>query len=135
MDFQGAETTLRAYRELVGQCEERAESLSEEQQTAVPALRMPARRVNRGLTSLTPDHGRVTGKTLRDHLAALALVERALALIDLARQMKAAEVEFGSPVLPLRLLDPVVRAWPAWSYTDFVAGPDASGRVGIRDRR
>ena len=121
MDFQKAGTTLRAYMELVGQCEERAESLSEEQQTAVPALRMPARRVNGVLTSLTPDHGRVTGKTLRDHLAALALVERALTLIDLARQMKAAEGEFGSPVLPLRLLDPLVRdaAIKHWQFGHY----------------
>ena len=100
MDYQRAETTLRAYMELVGECEELAEPLSEEQQAAVPALRMPARRVNGVLTSLTPDHGRVTGKTLRDHMAALVFVERALALIDLARQMKAAEGEFGYPVLP-----------------------------------
>jgi len=121
MDYQRAETTLRAYMELVGQCEERAESLSEEQQTAVPALRMPARRVNGVLTSLTPDHGRVTGKTLRDHMAALPLVMRALALIDLTRQMKAAEGEFGSPVLPMRLLDPLVQdaATRHWQFGHY----------------
>jgi hypothetical protein len=121
MDYLRAETTLRDYRELVIQSGERTQSLSEEQQTAVPALRMPARGVNGVLTSLTPDHGRVTGKTLHDHTAALALVERALALIDLAHQMKAAEAQFGSPVLPMRLLDPLVhdaaiRHWPSGHY-------------------
>ena len=73
------------------------------------------------LTSLTPDHGRVTGKTLRDHMAALALVKRAIALIDLARQMKAAEGEFGSPVLPMRLLDPLVQdaATKHWQFGHY----------------
>lgn len=121
MDYVRAETTLRAYMELVSQCVEQGESLSEEQQTAVPTLRMPARRVNAVLTSLTPDHGRVTGKTLQDHMGALALVERALGLIDSAREMKAAEGEFGFPVLPMRLLDPLVhdaaiKHWPFGHY-------------------
>jgi hypothetical protein len=93
--------------DLVGECEERAVPLAQEQEA--PGLRMPARRVNGVLTRLTPDHGRVTGKTLTDHMAALVLVERALALIDLTRQMKAAEGEFGDPVLPMRLLDPLVQ--------------------------
>jgi Protein of unknown function (Hypoth_ymh) len=121
MDYQRAETTLRAYMELVGQTEEPTESLSEEQQTEVPALRTPARHVNGVLTRLTPDHGQVTGKTLRDHMVALALVEQALSLIDLARQMQAAEDEFGYPVLPMRLLDPLVqdaatRHWRSGHY-------------------
>lgn len=98
MDYERAETALRAYVECVGEWQERAEGPPEERQAAVPALRMPARRVNAVLASLTPDHGRVTGKTLRDHMASLALVERAMAVIDLARQMKTAEGEPGYPV-------------------------------------
>jgi hypothetical protein len=121
MDYERAETALRAYVERVGECQERAESPSEERQAAIPALRMPARRVNGVLASLTPDHGRVTGKTLKDHMAALALVERALAVIDLARQMKTAEGEFGYPVFPMRLLDPLVHdaAIKHWQFGHY----------------
>jgi len=126
MDYLKAETALRAYVELVSRCEEQAAPLSEEQQIAAPALRMPARRVNGVLTGLTPDHRRVTGKALQDHMAALVLVRDALVLIDLTRQMKAAEAEFGSPVLPMRLLDPLVqdaaiKHWPFGHYRIAVA--------------
>src|SRR5215813_9369528 len=104
MDYERAETTLREYEERVNEYQRLAE-----QDAVFPGLRMPARRVNGVLERLTPDHRRVTGKTLNDRLAALTLVEQARAIIDATRQMKADQADFGHPMLPMTLLDPLVR--------------------------
>jgi hypothetical protein len=109
MDYERAERLLKEYVKRVGERQELAKQSPELLQVTFPDLRMPARRVNEVLASLTPDHGRVTGMTLSDHLAALSLVEQAQAIIDDTRQIKAAQAEIGYPVLPLRLLDPLVR--------------------------
>jgi Protein of unknown function (Hypoth_ymh) len=75
---------------------------------------MPARRVNEVLAGLTPDYSRITGTTLSDHSAALSLVEQTQAI-------KAAQDTIGYPVLPLGLLDPLVReaAMKHWEHGHY----------------
>lgn len=109
MDYERAERLLREYVKRVQECQALAEQSPAELQGTFPVLRMPARRVNEILASLTPDHNRVTGITLSDHAAALRFVEQAQAIIDATRQIKVAQAEIGYPVLPLTLLDPLVR--------------------------
>lgn len=104
MNYDRAAEVLSKYVSLVTEAEQRAgpsEILS--------SLRLPARAVNRVLANLTPDHGRVTGKSLRHHRAAVPLAERALAVIKAAQEMRTAEGDFDGPALSMTLLDPLVQ--------------------------
>jgi Protein of unknown function (Hypoth_ymh) len=65
--------------------------------------------VNRVLSSLTPDHDKVTGKALADHETAVPVAERALELINATQTMRTSERDSGGPMLPMALLDPLVR--------------------------
>lgn len=121
MDYERAEKTLREYEQLVTEYQALAEP-----DAIFPVLRAPARRVNWVLARLTPDKLKVTGVRLRDHAAALALVQQALDVIQAIKRMKAAEGESGDPVLPMNLLDPVIydaaiRHWQAGHYRIAVA--------------
>ena len=108
MDYERAERLLADYVKQVRECQEQAQHSLADPQAPVPQLRMPARGVNRILGSLTPDHHRVTGVTLSDHVAALCLVEQAQGVISASRQMESAQAENGSPALPMAVLDPLV---------------------------
>ena len=120
MNYETANEALRSYVRLVNETGQQAE-LGTKRSEVCPRLRLPARAVNRVLSSLTPDHNKVTGKTLADHEAALPYAERALELITTAQAMKTAEHDCGAPMLPMTLLDPIVRDaarrhWEAGHY-------------------
>jgi hypothetical protein len=120
MDYERANEVLRRYVRLVNETGQQAR-LSTKRTEVFPSLRMPARAVNRVLSSLAPDHNKVTGKTLADHEAALPLAEQALELINATQTMRTAERDYGGPVLPMALLDPLVRDaarrhWEAGHY-------------------
>ncbi|GEM_PF-5682643 len=120
MNYERADEVLRQYLQLVNETGQQA-GLSTERSEVFPSLRMPARAVNRVLSSLTPDHNKVTGKTLADHEAALPFAKRALELIDATQAMRTAERHSGGPVLPMALLDPLVsdaarRHWETGHY-------------------
>jgi hypothetical protein len=108
MDYERAERLLADYAKRVRECQEQALQSRAEPQAPVPQLRVPARRVNQILASLTPDHDRVVGVTLSDHTAALRLAEQAQNVISASRQIDIAQAENGSPVLPMTVLDRLV---------------------------
>ena len=120
MNYEKADKVLRQYVRLVNETGQQA-GLNTERSEVFPSLRLPARAVNRVLSSLTPDHNKVTGKALADHEAAVPFAEQALELINVTQTMRTAEHDSGGPVLPMALLDPIVhdaarRHWETGHY-------------------
>jgi putative aminopeptidase FrvX len=81
----------------------------------------------RVLTSRGPVIGQVA--VINAHMADAHMSDTGLVTVDRLRVVVGARSAAEVGRLGIRVLDPVVRAWPAWYYSDYVAGPDASGRV------
>ncbi|HWZ60081.1 MAG TPA: M20/M25/M40 family metallo-hydrolase [Gemmatimonadaceae bacterium] len=76
-------------------------------------------------------HGPVIGQVavINAHMAEAHRADTGLVTVDQLWVDVGARSAADVARLGVRVLDPVVRAWPTWSYGDYVAGPDASGRT------
>jgi hypothetical protein len=86
MDYKKAKAYLGIYLDLLGECE-KTPPFSQERRTVLGKLNLWTIGVNGILSDLSPDHGRISGKSMNSHRAARLTVQRATNLINHYREV------------------------------------------------
>jgi Protein of unknown function (Hypoth_ymh) len=143
LDRDAAIRYLTEYCELVSKAQGQL-ALTKDRRATMKAVEAHLAGVNQVLRGLASDLEPIYAHGLRDHVAALPRVRRALVLLNGWREMTDHQWTGGGPALPLKLLDPVVSQvapplWNAGKYRQAVSDAATSlnsfaqNQIGRRD--